>query len=286
MTLKEIRSDYHRHLDAIYNFKEVESFFFMLIEHYFQLPKYSIALEPDKIITMPDQLMMLEALEALKKQKPIQYILGNTEFLGLQFKVNKNVLIPRPETEELVAWILEECQGENATILDIGTGSGCLAIALAKNLPEAEISGLDISTPALDLAAENAIINEVGVTFFQSDILRPETLLEEILEKEFDIIVSNPPYVLTDEKKEMRTNVLDNEPHSALFVDNDNALLFYNGIIEFAKKGLKKNGLLYFEINEKFGQEICNLLKTNKYLDIQLKKDIYGKDRMVRAIKS
>lgn len=286
MTLKEIRSEYHIQLDDIYDFNEVESFFYMLIEQYFQLPKYSIALEPDKVISGPDQTIMLEALEELKSQKPIQYILGNTEFFGLHFKLNKDVLIPRPETEELVTWVLEECQGMNLKILDVGTGSGCIAIVLAKNLPEAQISGLDISRRAIGLATENASINDVGVRFFQTDILLSETLSEEIMDKEFDIIVSNPPYVLNSEKKEMRLNVLDNEPHSALFVDDDRALLFYNGIIEFAKKALKVNGSLYFEINEKFGQEICNLLKENKYSDIQLKQDIYGKDRMIRAIKS
>ncbi|RZV61145.1 MAG: peptide chain release factor N(5)-glutamine methyltransferase, partial [Flavobacteriaceae bacterium] len=275
MTLKEIRSEYHIQLDDIYDFNEVESFFYMLIEQYFQLPKYSIALEPDKVISGPDQTIMLEALEELKSQKPIQYILGNTEFFGLHFKLNKDVLIPRLETEELVTWVLEECQGMNLKILDVGTGSGCIAIVLAKNLPEAQISGLDISRRAIGLATENASINDVGVRFFQTDILLSETLSEEIMDKEFDIIVSNPPYVLNSEKKEMRLNVLDNEPHSALFVDDDRALLFYNGIIEFAKKALKVNGRLYFEINEKFGQEICNLLKTNKYSDIQLKQDIY-----------
>ena len=186
----------------------------------------------------------------------------------------------------MVEWIIK-CQTEQSedsqiNILDIGTGSGCIAISLAKNLPTAKVMALDVSAEALEITKRNAKLNEVYIDFKKLDILKASYSAVDT-ESKLDIIVSNPPYVRNLEKKQMKPNVLDNEPHLALFVEDDNPLLFYEAIIEFSKKRLKENGSLYFEINEHFGKEICNLLRENRFVDIQLKKDIYGKDRMVKG---
>ena len=212
----------------------------------------------------------------LKTNKPIQHIIGEAEFYGLKFKVNEHTLIPRPETQELVQWILEH---EFTSLLDIGTGSGCISIAVKKN-KNVEILAIDVSGPALLMAKENARINEVDINFSVQDILTTDSLMR------VDVIISNPPYVLEKEKDLMLNNVLDNEPHSALFVSNENPLLFYKKIAELAYLSLSKNGLLFFEINENFGVEIVELLKCIGFVDIELKKDINEKDRMLKAIKN
>ena len=217
-----------------------------------------------------------QIIEDLKANIPIQYILGETEFYGLKFKVNEHTLIPRPETEELVLWILEH---EFNSALDIGTGSGCIPIAIKKN-KNVEISAIDVSEPALLVAKENAKTNEVKINFLKQDILKTDNL------ERVDVIISNPPYVLEKEKDLILSNVLDNEPHLALFVTNENPLLFYKKIAELSYACLSKNGLLFFEINESFGIEIIELLKCIGFVDIELKKDINEKDRMLKAIKN
>ena len=295
MLLKDIQNIYHKELDAIYGVDEVDSFFYLLIEHHFNLPKYITALEPDYNILKDDESKIFSALARLNDQIPIQYIIGETEFYGLPFKVNESVLIPRPETEELVEWVINsvtlrasnplstDSTEKSLDILDIGTGSGCIAISLSKNLTNSRMSALDVSEEAIKTARRNAEWNDVKVDFIHEDILQ---VCHSALDAEstFDIIVSNPPYVRQLEKQQMRPNVIENEPHLALFVEDDNPLLFYQSIAEFAKHNLKKNGVLYFEINEHFGKEICNLLEENDFKDIELKKDIYGKDRMTKAI--
>ena len=240
-----------------------------------------MALNPDLEINDLQLLQWEAVLLQLKQQKPIQYIMGETDFFGLPFYVNENTLIPRPETEELVDWIsrdltINECN--DLKILDIGTGSGCIAIALAKNFPNAQVFAIDVSEKALATAQKNAIRNEVNVTFIQKNILETENL-----EQQFNIIVSNPPYVRNLEKVEIHKNVLAYEPHLALFVEDDNALVFYQKITELAAKNLSENGQLYFEINQYLGKEMIKLLAENNFATIELRKDIYGNDRMIKA---
>jgi release factor glutamine methyltransferase len=221
-------------------------------------------------------------LEQLKKEIPIQYILRTTHFYGLELEVNSNVLIPRPETEELVDWIIESQQltfgDKKVRILDIGTGSGCIAISLAKNLPNAEVFALDVSDKALATAKSNAELNQVTIQFIHQSILEIDDLGQQ-----FDLIVSNPPYVRHLEKLEIKKNVLDNEPHLALFVEDNDALIFYRKIAQLAKKNLCPNGQLYFEINQYLGQETLDLLQEMGFKDITLRKDIYGNDRMIQC---
>ena len=212
----------------------------------------------------------------LKTNKPIQYIIGEAEFYGIKLKVNEHTLIPRPETEELAQWIL---QHDFTSALDIGTGSGCIPIVLKKN-KDAEITAIDVSESALLVAKENAKINEVEINFLLQDILKMTTL------PKVDVIVSNPPYVLDNEKELMLANVLDNEPYLALFVADNNPLLFYKKISDLAFTSLPKSGLLFFEINERFGKEIVAMLSAIGFVDIELKKDINDKDRMIKARKN
>ncbi|MCK8481102.1 peptide chain release factor N(5)-glutamine methyltransferase [Psychroserpens algicola] len=289
MRLKDIQAVYHKELDAIYGNNEVDSFFNLLIEHYLKLDRIHLVLEPDYSITKTKEQPFFEALNRLKLEEPIQYILGETEFYGLPFKVNQHTLIPRPETEELVDWMLANHSKPNhasqLNILDIGTGTGCIAISLAKNLPNAKVHALDISEGALDLAKQNAALNDVAVKFIQDDILNLGHAELVSASHYYDIIVSNPPYVRNLEKADIQPNVLDNEPHSALFVDDENPLQFYKAICEFAQETLKTNGVLYFEINEYLGKEMLDLMATFNFKAIELKQDLFGKDRMLKAVK-
>ena len=215
----------------------------------------------------------------LKKQKPIQYILGETEFHGLRFEVDENTLIPRQETEELVELIVgnsQKAEGRSLRVLDIGTGSGCIAISLAANIPNAEVYAIDVSEKALATAKKNAEINKVKVNFILKNILETEDL-----EGQFDVIVSNPPYVRNLEKAEIKPNVLEYEPHLALFVEDNDALLFYRKIAQLAKKNLASDGKLYFEINQYLGKETIQLLEDLGFKNVMLKKDIYENNRMI-----
>jgi len=281
MRLKNIQNTFHQELDAIYGKEEVNSFFFILIETYYNISRIQLALDSD--FAVENIVELLKALEALKQEEPIQYILGKTEFYGLPFKVNKHTLIPRPETEELVDWLIKEFKnlGSEFRILDIGTGSGCIAISLAKQLLNAKVYALDVSAEALKVAKINAELNNVAVEFIEADILCHAELVS--VSHKFDFIVSNPPYVRKQEKQHMKSNVLNNEPHLALFVNDDNPLQFYKAIIEFAKKRLNKNGLLFFEINEDLGNDMIQLLKNNNFKNIELKQDIFKKDRMIKG---
>ena len=223
MLLKDIQYIFHKELDTIYGKEEVNSFFLLCNEHYLNLPRFQLALQPEFTITKTETDTFFKVLEDLKQQKPIQYILGETEFFGLPFKVDTNVLIPRPETEELVALIIANINKENSDsnkikILDIGTGSGCIAIALAKDLPNADVFALDVSKAALELANQNAELNKVDITFIEADIFKETTYDFKFIDVEFDIIVSNPPYVRELEKVQIQHNVLNNDPHLSLFV--------------------------------------------------------------------
>lgn len=286
MKLKGIQDTFYTDLIEKYDKEEVSNFFYILSEFYYGINRLKLALSPDIEIENPKPI--LEALALLKVDKPIQYILGETEFFGLNFKVNEHVLIPRPETEELVSWVLayySECsrESQNLNILDIGTGSGCIAISIAKNLPNAKVYALDVSEKALETAKQNAKLNNVEIEFIQDSILNPGHAELVSTSVKFDVVVSNPPYVRILEKARMRPNVLDNEPHLALFVEDNNPLLFYKAICEFAKVNLKSNGKLFFEINEYLGEEMTDLLKEFNFLDIELKKDVFSKDRMIKG---
>jgi len=284
MKLKELKHNFTETLSEVYPSEEIQSFFSILSEKYLNLARIQITLEADKEIDSATLKKFEKALEGLKKQEPIQYIVGDTEFYGLTFNVNKSTLIPRPETEELVEWIIEDSVSEkrsNYSILDIGSGSGCIAISLAKNLTSATVSALDYSFEALKTAEENAKLNHVTVQFFQEDILKTGTLPQQ-----YDVIVSNPPYVRELEKLEMQSNVLDHEPASALFVSNSDPLLFYRTIARLSLRYLKPNGKLYFEINEYLSKELIDSLKQEGYPNIELRKDFRGKDRMLLCRKS
>lgn len=278
MNLKKIQNTFHQELKAIYPKEEIDSFFYMLIDEYYNVSRIQLAINSE--ISIDNVEVVLNALQLLKKEKPIQYILGKTEFYGLNFKVNDNVLIPRPETEELVDWVLNKTpKTQNPNILDIGTGSGCIAISLAKHLPNAKVYALDISEKALQVAGNNADLNAVNINFIEADILMTSSLKDF----KFDIIVSNPPYVRETEKQLMTANVLDNEPHLALFVKDEDPLIFYRAITEFAINNLTKNGKLFFEINEYLGKDMIQLLKKHNFTDIELKQDSFKKDRMIKA---
>jgi len=263
-----------RQLSGIADEREIISWAYISIEHCLDYNRSDCIIHADKQITTELSDRFKQIIADLKTNKPVQYILGETEFYGLKFIVNEHTLIPRPETEELVDWILKE---EFSSALDIGTGSGCIPIVLAKNT-NAIISAIDVSEDALVIAKENAKINGVEINFFRQDILKTTTL------PKVDVIVSNPPYVLESEKELMLDNVLEYEPNLALFVADNNPLLFYKKIGELAAKSLNCEGKLYFEINEKYGNEILKMLSKIGFVDIALKKDINDKDRMVKAI--
>lgn len=279
MLLREIRNIYHKELDPIYPKEEVDSFFYLAISHFLDLERFVLAMQPNLTLTKEKEQPLFEVLSQLRLEKPIQYILGSTGFMDMEFIVNKDVLIPRPETEELVRWVIDEHTNQDMAlnVLDIGTGSGCIAISLAKALKNAKVFALDVSEKALRTAELNAIKNKVEIECIQSDILITESLKEK-----FDIIVSNPPYVRVLEKELMSSNVIENEPEIALFVSDDDPLVFYRRITEFAKANLKKGGSLYFEINQYLGEETKALLE-NGFSNIELRKDIFGKERMLRA---
>jgi release factor glutamine methyltransferase len=292
MLLKTYRTTFLQELSTLYDDQELESFFYLILECFHNKKRIDLALNPNMEMDAMQLLRWESVLAELKKEKPIQYILGETEFYGLPFLVNENTLIPRPETEELVEWIIKSTNYEilstKLRILDIGTGSGCIAISLAKNITNAEVSAIDISEKALATAKKNAEINKVEVSFINIDILKINDLAELPtsnfqLPTQFDIIVSNPPYVRNLEKAEIKPNVLEYEPHLALFVEDTDALLFYRKIADLAKENLSENGMLFFEINQYLGKETVELLENLGFKNIELKKDIYGNDRMIRS---
>lgn len=286
MLVKDLENIFHETLDVIYGKEEVSSFFFLCTEAFYNISRLDIALNRNISITKEEQQAIFDALEALKKEQPIQYILGETEFFGLPFKVNENTLIPRPETEELVQLIIDSKKNKASTqlsILDIGTGSGCIAIALAKNLNNAQLYALDVSEKAIEKAKENATLNNVDINFLEGSILKDDDCDTLFKNLEFNIIVSNPPYVRNLEKVEIQNNVLNNEPHLALFVEDNDPLIFYRAITKFAKNKLKQNGQLFFEINEYLGEETKDLVESFGFKNVEILKDIFNKNRMLKA---
>lgn len=287
MTIGEAEKLYITTLTSIYDESEAKSLAWWSINDVCKISRTSFLASKEKVISEQQEASLQHILEELKTGKPIQYVLGETEFYGLPFKVNPSVLIPRPETEELVDWILIEIRNSdllndiNGNILDIGTGSGCIPIAIKKFLPEFNISALDVSKGAIETAKINAELNQTEIEFIEDDILNPSQLF--LLNKQYTIIISNPPYVRESEKAAMHNNVLGHEPHLALFVADDNALIFYSRIADFAKTNLVKGGMLFLEINENLAPKTIDLLEGKGLLNIELRQDIRGKNRMIKA---
>ncbi|OFX72079.1 MAG: protein-(glutamine-N5) methyltransferase, release factor-specific [Bacteroidetes bacterium GWE2_29_8] len=274
-TLAKLKTHFNQKIEEIYSSNEANSLFKIFVKEYLNIDAYKIISEPEMRITESEYLRFRKSINELLQHKPYQYILGHTYFLDLKIKIDNNVLIPRPETEQLTQIIIQ--QNNNKTInniIDICTGSGCIAIALKKNIPHATVDAIDISIDALKIAEQNAKLNNTQINIINDDILSLKTNLK----KTFDIFVSNPPYVTMSEKKNMNKNVILHEPHIALFVQDDDPLVFYNKIIQFFKKYANPNAVLYFEINEVKASQLTSL--SQKYnLDIEILKDISNKDR-------
>ena len=281
MTVKALQEEFQKQLIFNHPKDEINSFFYLLSEAYLDKNRLDIALAPNDEINNSKTTLFLDALAQLKNEYPIQYIIGEVEFMDLTFEVNKNVLIPRPETEELIKWVLTTEEGsEDMSILDIGTGSGCIPIILAHSMAKSSVTSCDVSEKAIEVAKKNAIKNKVDIKLVVQNILSIDTL-----DASYDIIISNPPYVRESEKAQMKNNVLNYEPDIALFVSDNDPLIFYKHIARLAIKSLKPSGALYFEINQYLGSALCTFLKDLGFKEIELKKDIYGADRMIRAIK-
>lgn len=282
MLVRKYRDQFKTKLVDLYDEAEVDTFFYMLLEEYNGLKKYQLALEPGLELTTDQQMLWDYATSQLQQFKPIQYIIGKAYFYDGVFAVNPSTLIPRPETEELVDLIIKNHPNPNLKVIDIGTGSGCIAISLANFLKEAQVFAMDVSPKALEMAKHNAVVNKANIEFILQSVLE----LDE-LPGAFDIIVSNPPYVRNLEKVEIKPNVLDYEPHLALFVEDDDPLIFYIKITELAIKNLKVGGTLYFEINQYLGPETVQMIENYKaFKTIELLKDMYGNDRIIKAVKN
>ena len=298
-TIKDVFNAFKQSLLNVYDAYETEALTLLVLNEITGSSKARLKAFPEEELLPGQAEKISNILVRLQTGEPVQYILRHTEFYGLTFKVSPAVLIPRPETEELVEWALasvgslQQAVGSDKQlvvgslqravghILDIGTGSGCIAISLKKNLPEAQVMAIDISSDALVIAKQNADFNEVIISLNQTDILNTEkSVLENV---NFDVIISNPPYVTQHDKTQMHHNVTGFEPHTALFVPEDNPLLFYKAIADFAMSNLNPNGLLFLEINENLGKETVELLESKGFKNIELRKDMSGRDRMIRA---
>ncbi len=275
MTLKYFKSIMISSLSSIYEMDELNSIFNLIAEDYLKISRSKILLADEICLNDETQALFLKALERLRTCEPIQYVLGKTNFMDLEFIVDSSVLIPRPETEELVRLILnEDLYGKE--ILDIGTGSGCIAISLAKNLPNSNVTAVDICKDAMEVAKKNSKLNNVSVKFINVDIFEFKS------EKKYDLIVSNPPYVLKSDKTLMSENILNFEPEIALFVDDSNHLKYYEKIIDFSKNHLNKNGQIFFEINDKKSKDFKNILKLNNKHKSNFFKDSFKKTRFLK----
>jgi len=287
MNIGALEEHYKLELAPLYESDEAKILFSLAAEQVLAMSPSRLMMQKDEAISFINMQKLLSILNDLQIGKPIQHILGEAHFYGLVFKVNENVLIPRPETEELVEWIISVCctqfsissyeSPKKLSMLDIGTGSGCIPITLKKHLPNTQVTTLDVSADAIAVAKQNALQIGVEINFITADILTFQS------QEKFDFIVSNPPYIRDLEKMEMHNNVLLHEPHLALFVSDENPLIFYKAIADFAKTNLKPNGKLFFEINEYLGKETVDMLFSKGFNNIELRKDMQGKDRMVKA---
>jgi release factor glutamine methyltransferase len=281
--LSDLKQYFKHKLNAHFSESEIKLMFDEIVMQRLQLSRTDLLLNKDLRLSESDLLHVRTIAHRLLEHEPFQYIIGETEFCGLSLKCDARALIPRPETEELVQWIQESFseKNEKLNILDLCTGSGCIALALKSNFQNAIVSALDVSQEALNLANENAQITRLDVKFFEHDLLSSSTL--DFPKHSFDCWVSNPPYIPNKDKELMHANVLNHEPHVALFVDDHDALIFYRKIATFAKDYLKESGLLFFEIHEDLASEVNNLLVELRFSNIEIKKDLQGKNRMVKA---
>jgi release factor glutamine methyltransferase len=281
MTLSENKSMYFNRLRTLYSIQEIESIFALIVRQVLNYSKIEIHQKRDDKIRGSEEKKMLVLLDRLSIGEPVQYVLGETEFYGLVLKTDRRALIPRPETEYLVDLVFEDLpKNKPLKIIDLCTGNGCIAIALAKNLPLVKVTAMDISTSSIELARINASDNHVHIDFFVDDILNPLSSYEK-----YDYIISNPPYVCESEKKFMHKNIIDYEPPVALFVSDPDPLIFFRAIAEFGVKYLNAGGTLFVEINENLGKETANLFNNPHYKDVFILKDINNKDRFVKARK-
>ncbi len=281
-TIKDIKPFLTTELTGIYSEPEISALAGIIIKTLLKTPRLHSLAFPESPVSQKDIHEIRRICKEIKKGKPVQYVLGETSFYNCTIKVNSETLIPRPETEELVDLVIKENRGFSGSILDIGTGSGCIAVALAVNLPGSVVTATDTSEGALIIARENAINNKARVNFIRSDIFEPEIKLFSTA----DIIVSNPPYIRESEKAKINRNVLDYEPHSALFVPDDTPLMFYEAILRLAGRILVNGGKVYFEVNEAMGKAMTDLLISQKFSSVELIKDINGRDRMIKAIRN
>jgi release factor glutamine methyltransferase len=281
-TVKHTADTLRRELLPFYAAEEAEALVFRTLQHVLKMSRSYIYLHPDANVPKTAVSEIEKITIALKKFEPLQYILGETSFYGLEFRVNSNVLIPRPETEELVDWILRDNALEGLKVIDLGTGSGCIAVSVAKNRLSWEVTAADISSEALKVAAQNAALNNTGVTFVQEDM---QNLSAGLRGRKFDLILSNPPYVTLEQKDEMLPNVLDYEPHLALFAPGPDPLIFYRAIAAFADTNLEKNGKVYVEINEDFAEKSAAIFEEKGFVT-EIAKDIHGKNRMLKAYRN
>jgi release factor glutamine methyltransferase len=286
MTLAALQEKFRNQLNDFHDENEVDAIFYSLADHFLQMNRFNVSLNKTIDLSESNARLFLEALKRLCKHEPLQYITGVAHFFGLTFKVNRHTLVPRPETEELVDWAIKLINSSKTkiSILDIGTGSGCIAISLAKQLKQSKVYAIDISNQALTMAAENATLNKVEVEFENADVFNLD-LKNGLFQNQFDLIISNPPYVRELEKVEIKPNVLNFEPSQALFVPDNDALMFYNAIVALSLKKLKSGGLLMIEINQYLSEEMLDLMKIHNFESIEIKKDLFGNFRMIKAVK-
>lgn len=282
-TIKDIKPYMQHSLRELYPDTEISALAGIIIKTVSGRTKLQQLTNPQQPLTGKQRNRVVEIVRELKKGRPVQYILGETEFYSCTIRLNNNVLIPRPETEELVDLIIRENRGQTGIITDACTGSGCIAIALGANLPGYRITGFDISQEAVELARENSILNRTNISFFHGNLFEPG---QHLLEERCNILVSNPPYVTESEKKSMSVNVLDHEPHTALFVPDGDPLLYYRALLMLGNSILEPYGTVYFEINEAFGTKVSELLRSGGFTDVLIIRDINGKDRIVKGRKN
>lgn len=275
-TIKYLADKSINKLSKLYNDQEAKSLTYLLIENYLGIKKHNIPICLNNRLTESEMLKVIRAYRKLASGIPIQHVLGRTEFYGLNIEVNKHTLIPRPETEELI-YLVKNNHNNFKKILDIGTGSGCIALSLKKEFKDSMVHAIDFSQEALSVARKNAINNSLEISFLEMDILK------ENPPERYDLIISNPPYIRPSEKSEMHINVLNHEPDSALFIPEEDPLLFYRRIVQISEFKLTNQGYLYFEINEAFGNETADLFDKNTWSNITIAKDFLGKDRFVFA---
>jgi release factor glutamine methyltransferase len=282
VTLGSWSVNFKKELGKIYPAREVQQIEYMVFEKYLGFSKTDLAIRREHNIGDKENEQIKNALMRLVKLEPVQHVINSAYFMGIVLKSDNRALIPRSETEELVAWVIEDHKGKEPRVADVGTGSGCIPIVLARELIGSRITAIDVSEQALQLAKENAQTHGVSIEFMEVDIMSWKTNpILSSCSQSLDVVISNPPYIQELDKKTMNRNVLDYEPDIALFVDNDDPLIFYKAIAGWSSRSLVKGGSLYLEINERFGNEITTLLNERGFEDIELRKDIHGKDRMV-----